>query len=128
MLPRAALAEAAAVQLPSAAARHTALRHRGRVRGDPPGDRDGSQSAGAAMNILIWTAVVLIGGTGSVARFLLDGAISARRRVPAVTIVVDTPERIATAYSVIDELTAQQGLVTSETVPAIRATAVSRAA
>jgi fluoride exporter len=29
------------------------------------------------MNILIWTGVILIGGTGSVARFLLDGAISA---------------------------------------------------
>jgi CrcB protein len=29
------------------------------------------------MNILIWVAVALIGGAGSVARFLLDGAISA---------------------------------------------------
>ena len=28
------------------------------------------------MNILIWTAVVVIGGAGSVARFLLDGAVS----------------------------------------------------
>lgn len=47
------------------------------------------------------------------------------RRVPAVTIVVDTPERIATAFNVIDELTAQQGLVTSETVPAMRAAAAA---
>lgn len=42
------------------------------------------------------------------------------RHVPAVTIVIDTPERIGTAYSVIDELTAKQGLVTSEPVTAIR--------
>ena len=42
------------------------------------------------------------------------------RRVPAVTIVIDTPGRIATAYSAIDELTTKQGLVTSEPVTAIR--------
>jgi PII-like signaling protein len=42
------------------------------------------------------------------------------RHVPAVTVVIDTPERIGTAYSVIDELTAKQGLVTSESVTAIR--------
>jgi PII-like signaling protein len=40
------------------------------------------------------------------------------RHVPAVTIVIDTPERIATAFDVIDDLTAEQGLVTCETVPA----------
>jgi hypothetical protein len=34
--------------------------------------------------------------------------------------VIDSPERIATAFTVIDELTAEQGLVTSETVPAMR--------
>jgi PII-like signaling protein len=42
------------------------------------------------------------------------------RRVPAVTIVIDAPERIATAFTIIDELTAEQGLVTSEAVPALR--------
>lgn len=52
-----------------------------------------------------------------------DRLLQLGRRVPAVTIVVDTPERIAAAYSVIDELTARQGLVTSETVPAMRAAA-----
>ncbi len=57
-----------------------------------------------------------------------DRLLQLGRRVPAVTIVVDTPERIAAAFSVIDELTAQQGLVTSETVPGIRATAASAAA
>jgi len=34
--------------------------------------------------------------------------------------VVDTPERITAAFAAIDELTAEQGLVTSETVPATR--------
>jgi len=37
-----------------------------------------------------------------------------------VTIVIDAPERIAAAFDVIDPLTAEQGLVTSETVSAIR--------
>jgi len=36
--------------------------------------------------------------------------------VPTVTIVIDTPERIATAYPVIDELTSERGLVTCETI------------
>jgi PII-like signaling protein len=39
------------------------------------------------------------------------------RRVPAVTIVIDTPERIAVAFDLIEDLTAQQGLVTCEPVP-----------
>ena len=41
------------------------------------------------------------------------------RHVPAVTIVVDTPERIATAFAVIDELTSERGLVTVEDIPAV---------
>jgi PII-like signaling protein len=49
-----------------------------------------------------------------------DRLLQLGRHVPAVTIVIDTPERIATAYSVIDELTAKQGLVISEPVTAIR--------
>jgi PII-like signaling protein len=44
-----------------------------------------------------------------------------RRHAPAVTIVIDTPERISTAFSVIDELTTDHGLVTSQTIPAMRA-------
>jgi PII-like signaling protein len=57
-----------------------------------------------------------------------DRLLQLGRHVPAVTIVIDTPERIATAYSVIDELTAKQGLVTSESVTAIRsASATARA-
>jgi PII-like signaling protein len=50
-----------------------------------------------------------------------DRLLQLGRHVPAVTIVVDTPARIAEAFSVIDELTREQGLVTSETVPATRA-------
>ncbi len=43
------------------------------------------------------------------------------RRVPAVTTVIDTPARIAAAFAIVDELTAGQGLVTCETVPAMTA-------
>jgi PII-like signaling protein len=57
-----------------------------------------------------------------------DRLLQLGRSVPAVTIVVDTPERITAAFSVIDELTAEQGLVTSETVPAMRATAAGAGA
>lgn len=51
-----------------------------------------------------------------------DRLVQLGRRVPAVTIVIDTPERIADAFSVIDELTDEYGLVTCETVPAMHAT------
>lgn len=44
-----------------------------------------------------------------------------RRHVPVVTIMVDTPERIAESFQVVDELTADRGLVTSEMVPAMTA-------
>lgn len=50
-----------------------------------------------------------------------DRLLQLGRHVPAVSIMIDVPERIATAFSVIDELTREQGLVTSETVPAVRA-------
>ena len=49
-----------------------------------------------------------------------------RRRVPVVTVIVDTPERIRRWFGVVDELTDETGLVTSETVPAFRATAEER--
>jgi PII-like signaling protein len=45
-----------------------------------------------------------------------------RRRVPVVTVVVDTPERIRRWFEVVDEVTSETGLVTSEMVPAFRAT------
>jgi PII-like signaling protein len=45
-----------------------------------------------------------------------DRLLQLGRRVPAVTIVIDAPERIARAFAVIDELTREQGLVTGEAV------------
>jgi PII-like signaling protein len=53
-----------------------------------------------------------------------DRLLQLRRHVPVVTIVIDTPERIAAAFQVVDELTQETGLVTSEMVPA--ATAIDR--
>ncbi len=55
-----------------------------------------------------------------------DRLLQLGRHVPAVTIVIDAPERIPAAFSVIDELTAERGLVTSETIPAMRARADGR--
>ncbi|HVT68835.1 MAG TPA: DUF190 domain-containing protein [Trebonia sp.] len=49
-----------------------------------------------------------------------DRLLQLGRRVPAVTIVIDSPERIAAAFTIIDQLTTETGLVTSEWVPAIR--------
>ena len=49
-----------------------------------------------------------------------DRLLQLGRHVPAVTVVIDSAERIAAAFAVIDELTASQGLVTSELVPATR--------
>ena len=45
-----------------------------------------------------------------------DRLLQLGRHVPTVTIVIDTPERIATAYAVIDELTSERGLVTCEVI------------
>jgi PII-like signaling protein len=49
-----------------------------------------------------------------------DRLLQLGRHVPALTIVIDAPDRIATAFDIIDDLTAEHGLVTCETVPAIR--------
>lgn len=48
-----------------------------------------------------------------------DNWIQLARRVPVTTIVVDSPDRIAASFELIDELTREQGLVTSELVPAV---------
>lgn len=45
-----------------------------------------------------------------------------RRRVPVVTVIVDTPERTRNWFAVVDRLTEHTGLVTGEMVPAFRAT------
>jgi PII-like signaling protein len=44
-----------------------------------------------------------------------------RRRVPAVCVAVDEPERVRRLFAIVDELTGETGLVTCETVPATRA-------
>ena len=41
------------------------------------------------------------------------------RRVPVLTVVVDAPDRIAESFAVVDELTAEHGVVSSEMVPAL---------
>lgn len=41
------------------------------------------------------------------------------RRVPVVTVLVDTPDRIAASFGIIDEMTAEHGLVTAELIPAL---------
>jgi PII-like signaling protein len=46
-----------------------------------------------------------------------------RRRVPVVTVIVDTPARVRRWFAIVDRLTTETGLVTSEMVPAFRATA-----
>lgn len=50
-----------------------------------------------------------------------DRFFQIRRHVPVLTIAIDTPERIARSFQIIDELTSEHGLVTSEMVPAMSA-------
>jgi PII-like signaling protein len=46
-----------------------------------------------------------------------DRLLQLRRHVPVVTVVVDTPDAIARAFAVVDAVTHERGLVTSEAVP-----------
>lgn len=48
-----------------------------------------------------------------------DKLFSLGRHVPVVTIIIDTPANIAQSFDLVDELTQDQGLVTSEMVPAL---------
>jgi PII-like signaling protein len=50
-----------------------------------------------------------------------DRWLQLRRRVPVVTVIVDTPEQIARWFAIVDALTDETGLVTMEQVPAMRA-------
>jgi PII-like signaling protein len=50
-----------------------------------------------------------------------DKLLQIRRQVPVCTIAIDTPERTARSFQVIDELTSDHGLITSEMVPAVAA-------
>jgi len=51
-----------------------------------------------------------------------DRTLQLGRHVPTLTIIIDTPERIAESFTIVDQLTTERGLVTSEMVPAMRAT------
>jgi PII-like signaling protein len=46
---------------------------------------------------------------------------SLRRHVPVLTLMLDTPANTRRWFEIVDEMTAETGLVTSETVPALRA-------
>jgi PII-like signaling protein len=46
---------------------------------------------------------------------------SIRRHVPVLTVLVDTPANTSRWFEIVDELTRETGLVTSEIVPALRA-------
>ena len=48
-----------------------------------------------------------------------DKLLQVRRHVPVVTVVIDTPERIAQAFEIVDDVTRERGLVTSELVPVV---------
>jgi PII-like signaling protein len=50
-----------------------------------------------------------------------DRFLQLRRHVPVLVTSVNTPEQTAEAFTIIDELTAEQALVTSEMVPAMSA-------
>ncbi|HET9721328.1 MAG TPA: DUF190 domain-containing protein [Solirubrobacteraceae bacterium] len=50
-----------------------------------------------------------------------DRLLQLRRHVPVLTIIIERPERIEVTFEIVDQLTAQRGLVTSEMVPAATA-------
>ncbi len=52
-----------------------------------------------------------------------DRVLAVRRRVPVVCTLVDSPDRMREWERIVDELTQETGLVTSEFVPAFKATA-----
>jgi PII-like signaling protein len=52
-----------------------------------------------------------------------DSFWSLRRRVPTTTVVIDTPARTRRWFELLDRITPERGLITSEIVPAFRASA-----
>ena len=52
-----------------------------------------------------------------------DSPFTLRRRVPVVLTLVDRPSRIQQWWQIVDDITSEQGLVTSEMVPAFQALA-----
>lgn len=49
-----------------------------------------------------------------------DSFLQLRRRVPVLTVILATPERTGRSFALVDELTRDTGLVTSELVRAVR--------
>jgi PII-like signaling protein len=47
-----------------------------------------------------------------------DRLFQLRRHVPVLTVAIDAPEQSAASFAIIDELTAEHGLVTAEMIPA----------
>ena len=58
------------------------------------------------------------GASTATTRRTATGCSSWAGGCPCVTVVIDTPERIAASFAVVDELTGGHGVVTSELVPA----------
>jgi PII-like signaling protein len=50
-----------------------------------------------------------------------DKAFQFGRQVPVMTVIIDTPSRVAAGFDIVDALTAGRGLVTCEMVPALLA-------
>ena len=48
-----------------------------------------------------------------------DRIVQLARHVPVTTIIIDRPDHIAASFDIVDELTAEHGLVTTEMVPAV---------
>ncbi|HJP76398.1 MAG TPA: DUF190 domain-containing protein [Pseudonocardiaceae bacterium] len=48
-----------------------------------------------------------------------DRLVQLARHVPVTTIIIDRPDHIAASFDIVDELTREHGLVTSEMVPAV---------
>jgi PII-like signaling protein len=55
-----------------------------------------------------------------------DKLFQIRRHVPVVTTIIDTPERIERSFAIVDEVTREHGMVTSEVVPAMTAMSATR--
>ncbi len=56
-----------------------------------------------------------------------DRLLALRRHVPILTVAIDAPERIAALYPIVDELTEERGLVTSELLPPDGSVSAARA-
>ena len=94
---------------------------------------DGARAGGRPLALELVRQLRLAGAAGAtvlrgVAGVSGDGpvrterALALRRHAPLVVTVVDRPARMRRLWPIVDALTAETGLVTSEAVPAVRAT------